>query len=75
MDNDICRMTVVDQQLVKAVQSVVDGASIHTRNKAVCYYQYAELKPEKRAVLDAMMRKSLEINDWAPLRQYMRYWF
>jgi tripartite-type tricarboxylate transporter receptor subunit TctC len=68
-------MAYFDADLVKQVKSCDNGADVHTRNKAVCYYCWLKLNPEVRQELESMMRKALASGDWQPLRIRMRRWF
>lgn len=68
-------MIDINKDLVKRVQSCGDGASVHTRNKAICYYCYAKTTPKLREELETLMQEALGTGDWSILKQRMRRWF
>jgi hypothetical protein len=68
-------MTHLDVNLIQQVKICGDGASVHTRNKAICYYSWYKTSPKIRKELETKMRQALASGDWSALQQRMRKWF
>ncbi|MHC4188404.1 MAG: hypothetical protein ACYSUB_01815 [Planctomycetota bacterium] len=68
-------MAYFDENLVRQVRACGDGASVHTRNKVICYYCWLKTSSKVRKELETMMQKALNTSDWKPLRIRMRKWF
>ena len=65
----------IDHDLIRQLQTCGSGGSVHTRNKARCYYCWYKLNPKVRVELEKMIRTALATGDWSPLRIRMRKWF
>lgn len=64
------------EELVQAIQSVADGKSVHTRNKAVFYLRrWKDTKPEWYGRLKEKCNAALATGEWGPVRDMLaRCW-
>jgi len=64
-----------DPKLVQQMLLAGNGADVHTRNKARCYYVGLRTTPAVRYMLDTAIRQALASGDWSKLRCKMARWF
>lgn len=68
-------MKTPDRQIAHQLQMVVNGAAVHTINKAYFYYMSERTGPKRLANLDRLIRQALVTNEWSTLRIFMNRWW